>query len=87
MSRSRSEKEVTPLSLNQHHVVPNPNGGWDVKIADAQRASAHFASKEEAIAAARTMSQNQKSELFIHNKDGTIASSDSHGNDPFPPRG
>ena len=85
MSRSRSEKEVAPLK--QHHVVPNPNGGWDVKIADAQRASAHFASKEEAIAAARTMSQNQTSELFIHNKDGKFANRDSHGNDPFPPKG
>lgn len=85
MSRSRSEKEVTPLK--QHHVVPNPSGGWDIKTADAQRASAHYPTKESAVAAARTISQNQRSELFIHNKDGKIASRDSHGNDPFPPRG
>lgn len=73
--------------LKQHHVVHNPNGGWDVKAANAQRASAHTATKEEAVSIARTISQNQGSELFIHNMNGQISSRDSHGNDPFPPRG
>ena len=73
--------------MKQHHVVPNPNGGWDIKIADAQRASAHCTTKEEAITVGRTISKNQRSELFIHNKDGRIANRDSHGNDPFPPKG
>ena len=41
----------------------------------------------EAISIARTISQNQGSELFIHNMNGQISSRDSHGNDPFPPRG
>ncbi|MEO6696071.1 MAG: DUF2188 domain-containing protein [Ignavibacteria bacterium] len=31
---------------------------------------------------ARTISKNQKSELFIHNKKGRIADRDSYGNDP-----
>ena len=53
----------------QHHVVPNPNGGWDVKIADAQRASAHFASKEEAIA---HKEQNLRDEFLAYVKDADI---------------
>lgn len=73
--------------MKQHHVVHNPNGGWDVKIANAYRASAHSATKAEAISIARKLSQNQNSELFIHTMNGQIASRDSHGNDPFPPRG
>ncbi len=73
-------------TLKQHHVVHNPNGGWDVKAANSQRVSVHTNTKAEAIAAGRTISQNQKTELFIHNMNGQFASCDSHGNDPFPPR-
>ena len=54
-----------------HHVVPNPQGGWDVKRGGASRA----------------ISRNQSTELRIHNRDGRIVGSDSHGNDPFPPEG
>lgn len=84
---SRSHLGWEGNTLKQHHVVPNPNGGWDVKTDNAQRASAHTNTKEEAISIARKISKNQGSELFIHNKDGQIASRDSHGNDPFPPKG
>lgn len=85
MSRSHFEWEGN--TLKQHHVVPNPNGGWDVKAANAQRASAHSTTKAEAISITRTINKNQGSELFIHNMNGQISSRDSHGNDPFPPRG
>lgn len=84
---SRSHLEWEGNTLKQHHVVPNPNGGWDVKAANAQRASAHSTTKAEAISIARTIDKNQGSELFIHNANGQIASRDSHGKDPFPPRG
>ena len=70
-----------------HHVVHNSSGGWDVKRGGANRASAHFDRKQEAIDGGREISQNQRTELRIHNKDGKIASSDSHGHDPYPPRG
>lgn len=68
-----------------HHVVPNPNGGWDVKRGGAGRASVHADTKREAIDRGREISRNQGTEFRIHNKDGRIASSDSHGNDPNPP--
>lgn len=70
-----------------HHVLPAANGGWDVKRNGASRASAHFDTKAEAEVKARIISRNQHSELFIHNLDGRIARKDSHGHDPFPPRG
>lgn len=85
MSRSHSGREDIPLK--QHHVVHNPDGGWDVKAANAQRASAHSTTKAEAISIARTISRNQCSELFIHNMNGQISSRDSHRKDSFPPRG
>lgn len=70
-----------------HHVVPNSGGGWDVKRGGGARASSHHETKKEAIAAARTVSRNQSTELRIHNRDGRIAQSDSHGGDPHPPKG
>ncbi len=70
-----------------HHVVTNPEGGWDVKRGGAERASSHHNTKQEAIQAGRQISNNQNTELRIHNKDGKIAESDSHGNDPYPPKG
>ena len=33
------------------------------------------------------ISQNQGTEMVVHNRDGKIAWSDSHGNDPYPPKG
>jgi hypothetical protein len=68
-----------------HHVVPNPNGGWDIKVGGGDKAIKHTDTKKDAIDVARQISQNQKSELVIHNKDGKISQKDSHGNDPCPP--
>lgn len=70
-----------------HHVVPNPKGGWDVKRGGADRASSHHDTKQDAIDRGREISRNQDTELRIHNRDGRISGSDSHGNDPFPPEG
>ncbi|MBR4824276.1 MAG: DUF2188 domain-containing protein [Spirochaetaceae bacterium] len=58
-----------------------------VKDPNVQRASIYSANKAETISIARTICQNQRSKLFIHNMNGQIASCDSYGNDPFPPRG
>lgn len=70
-----------------HHVVPNQDGGWDVKRGGGQKASHHTDTKAEAEKIAREISRNQGTELVIHGKDGKIQSKDSHGNDPYPPKG
>ncbi|WP_140985844.1 DUF2188 domain-containing protein [Asticcacaulis tiandongensis] len=72
---------------DSHHVVPNAGGGWDVKRGGGERSSGHFDTKREAIDYGRQVSQNQRTELRIHNLDGRIAQSDSHGRDPNPPKG
>lgn len=70
-----------------HHVVHNPKGGWDVKRGGAERSSGHFVTKQDAINAGRIISKNQKTEFVIHGLNGKIQSADSHGNDPYPPKG
>ncbi len=70
-----------------HHVVPSSMGGWDVKRGQSRRASSHHNTKQSAVDAGRQVSRNQGTELRIHNKNGRIAISDSHGCDPYPPKG
>jgi len=74
------------MKRDTHHVVPNPEGGWDVKRGGGEKASRHFETKQEAIEGGREISRNQGTEFIIHNRDGRISQSDSHGNDPFPPK-
>ncbi len=68
------------------HVLHNPKGGWSVKKGGAERSSLHTSTKQDAVKAARIISQRSSSELFIHGMDGKIQRRDSHGGDPFPPR-
>lgn len=68
------------------HVVPNKNGGWDVKGEGNQKATAHYETQKEAIARAEEIAKNQKSDTKIHGKDGKFRAGNSYGNDPFPPK-
>ena len=70
-----------------HHVVPDKDrGGWNIKKGGGDKAIKHFDKKQDAVDSAREISRNQRSELVIHKKDGTIQNSDSHGGDPCPPK-
>ena len=74
------------MGKNQH-VTPHPDGGWQVKGEENERATVRTSTQKEAIDRAREISRNQGSELIIHRPDGRIREKDSHGNDPFPPEG
>lgn len=72
----------------RRNVVPNPEGGWDIR-GGGDRASAHFNTQSEAIDRARQIVGNLGGgEVTIHGRDGKIRDSDtvSPGNDPNPPR-
>lgn len=66
------------------HVVPG-TGGWSVKRAGASKASSTHATQDEAVAVARQIAQNQRTELYIHGRDGRIRERSSYGIDS-PPR-
>ena len=74
------------MARRDQHVVPHA-GGWAVKPAGGQRASSVHSRQADAIDRARKIAQAQSSELIIHGRDGRIRARDSHGHDPFPPRG
>lgn len=73
------------MGKNQH-VMPHKNG-WQVKGEGNQKASHVERNQQQAIKIGRDISRNNKSELVIHGKDGKIRQKDSHGHDPFPPKG
>ena len=76
-------------NTNNRHVVPNPNGGWDVKKPGARRASTHHETQAAAERRAKEIVGNSGGgEVRIHRRDGRIRDSDTvaPGNDPFPPR-
>lgn len=74
------------MQRKERHVVPNPDGGWDSKRENAERASKHFEKKEDAMDWSREKAKQEHSELIPHKKDGTIQNPNSYGNDPIPPR-
>lgn len=76
---------VEAMGKNQH-VVP-VDGQWGVKGEGNDKYTALYDTQAEAIARAREISRNQGSELLIHGKDGRIRERDSHGHDPYPPKG
>jgi uncharacterized protein YdaT len=68
------------------HVVPSSSGGWAVRRTGAERASKVFETQQEAVRHARTIAKKERSELYVHKKDGTIRARDSYGNDPSSPK-
>jgi len=75
------------MKLKSYHVVPNLDSSWDIKKDGSQRASAHFTMKANTVNKGRQVSKNQGTEFYIHSRNGKIQQKDSHGHDPFPPRG
>lgn len=71
---------------DSHHVVPHGDA-WAVKRSGSDRVSGIYDTQTEAIQDGRRISQNQGTELFIHRPNGQIRERDSHGHDPFPPKG
>lgn len=67
------------------HVTPHPEG-WAVKAAGTSRVTAVHRTQKAAIRRAVGIAKNQKSDVFIHGRDGKIRDRDSYGNDPCPPK-
>lgn len=74
------------MAKKDQHVVPSISGGWAVRRTGSERASKVFTTQEAAVKHARQLAKKDKSELYVHKKDGTIRAKDSYGNDPYPPK-
>ncbi|HMU98253.1 MAG TPA: DUF2188 domain-containing protein [Chitinophagales bacterium] len=73
------------MAKRTNHVVPS-SSGWSVKKSGSSRASKVFDNKEMAIDYARKISITERTELYIHKKNGTIQDKRSYGNYPNAPK-
>jgi Uncharacterized protein conserved in bacteria (DUF2188) len=73
-------------NTGNQHVVPR-NGDWTIRGVGNERRTGTFDTQKEAIDRAREIAGNKGTEVVIHRPDGTIRDKDSHGNDPYPPKG
>lgn len=76
------------MGKEERHVVPNPDGGWDVKKPGADRASSHHDTQAQAEDRAKEILGNLGGgEAVIHDRHGRIRDKDTvpPANDPNPP--
>lgn len=69
------------------HIVPNGSGAWSIKQSGVSAPLATHNRQSDAIDQGRSIARDTSAELFIHGRNGQIRARDSHGNDPFPPKG
>ncbi len=74
------------MEKNIHVTFHKDVNQWAVVTQGSRKAAGLFETKEEALKRGIEMAKAQRSELFIHRKDGIIEDRDSYGHDPFPPR-
>jgi hypothetical protein len=61
------------------HVVPDGDG-WKIEHDGTDVDT--FGTQAEAIAAGRSVAEDEQCELVVHRQEGQIRAKDSHGNDP-----
>ena len=75
------------MKKKSNHVILSKKGGWDVKKSKSKRVSKSFDRKEDDVKYGKELSKKEKTELYIHKKNGRIQNRNSYGTDPFPPKG
>lgn len=73
------------MGKRTQHVVPNRTGGWSVRASGASRATKSFDTQAAAIKHAKRLAMNERTELYIHGRDGTIKEKNSYGKDTHQP--
>jgi uncharacterized protein YdaT len=73
--------------MGKNQWVVKRDNEWAVRGEGNSRDTSHHRTQSEAIDAAKSIAQNQKSELIIQGKDGKIREKNSYGNDDSPPKG
>lgn len=72
--------------MRNQHVVPH-SSGWAVKTSGSNKSTKVYTKQSQAIRSAQKIARNNKSELFIHGRDGRIRERNSYSKDYNPPKG
>lgn len=60
------------------HVQPSMSGEWAVRSTGSERASKVFESRRDAVKHASEIARREKSELYVHRKDGLVVTKKSY---------
>ncbi len=71
-AEEQKEETVSKQKNGAYFVSPHPDGGWQVKKANAQKALKKFKTKAEAEAYAKQVATNQGTTVVRQKKDGKI---------------
>jgi hypothetical protein len=69
------------------HITPREDGNWNVTRDGAGRASSVHPTQAEATDAGRDTARREKTELYVHGRNGRIRERNSYGGDSYPPKG
>jgi hypothetical protein len=89
MDRLDVDRRQAVMAGEERHVVPNPEGGWDVVKPGGSRASSHHDTQAQAESRAKEVLRNVGGgEAVIHGRDNKIRDKDTvaPARDPNPPR-
>lgn len=67
-----AEEKTDKKNSGAYFVSPHPDGGWQVKRVNAQKALKRFETKAEAEKYAKQVAKNQDSGVVRQKKDGKI---------------
>ncbi len=71
-AKKETVKEEKPKAGGAYFVSPHPDGGWQVKKANAQKALKRFDTKADAEKYAKNVANNQETHVVRQKKDGKI---------------
>jgi hypothetical protein len=74
---------VKTAAKKSMHVVASVEGGWSVRQYGAVRATKKFTTQNEAVKFAKRLAKKERTELYIHRRDGTIRAMDSYEPSPI----
>ncbi len=74
------------MKRKSQHVVARGDK-WAVRKTGSDRVTRKIDTKEEAIEVARQFARKQKTDVYIHGRDGRIYERNCYGDDPFAPVG
>ena len=79
-------QDTNTIMAKDIHVVPHDDS-WAWRREGASRVSGTADTQADAERTARRAAQRDGVELIVHRPDGRIRDKDSHGRDPYPPKG
>ena len=67
------------MTTRDRHVITNLAGGWSVRWSGSSRASRIFDTQADAVKYARDLARQERTNLYVHRRDGTVSHRHSYG--------